>query len=107
MMTIVAGYLVGLQRAKAADSVLLGLITLTAAAGYKAVTKWEIMTENLQLGPVFWGCFVAGISAGPFSLLVGWIFKSKGTGYIRMVSHPIIYGRLVFILPDSIRLSGT
>ena len=43
------------------------------------------------------GMFRGRDFGGPFSLLVGWIFKSKGTGYIRMVSHPIIYDRLVFL----------
>ena len=72
MMTIVAGYLVGLQRAKAAEfSFLLGLITLTAAAGYKAVTKWEIMTENLQLGPVFGGVSWPGFRRA--FQFIGWL----------------------------------
>lgn len=96
MMTIVAGYLVGLQRAKAAEfSFLLGLITLTAAAGYKAVTKWEIMTENLQLGPVFWGCFVAGISAAlSVYWLVGYLSR-RGLGifvwYRILLSMIVLY----------------
>ena len=96
MMTIVAGYLVGLQRAKAAEfSFLLGLITLTAAAGYKAVTKWEIMMENLQLGPVFWGCFVAGISAAlSVYWLVGYLSR-RGLGifvwYRILLSMIVLY----------------
>ena len=84
-----------LQRAKAAESVLLGLITLTAAAGYKAVTKWEIMTENLQLGPVFWGCFVAGISAAlSVYWLVGYLSR-RGLGifvwYRILLSMIVLY----------------
>ena len=64
MMTIVAGYMIGLARDKAAEfSFLLGLITLTAAAAYKCLTKWEVMTVHLHLGPIAWGCLVAGISA--------------------------------------------
>ena len=71
MMTIVGGYLVGLQRKKAAEfSFLLGLVTLTAAAGYKVLTKWEVMEANLSVGPILFGCLVAGISA---ALSVFWL----------------------------------
>ena len=71
MMTIVGGYLVGLQRKKAAEfSFLLGLLTLSAAAGYKILTKWEVMEEHLSIGPIFFGCLVAGISA---ALSVFWL----------------------------------
>ncbi len=64
MMTIVGGYFVGLQRKKAAEfSFLLGLLTLTAAAGYKLLTKWEVMESNLSIGPVLFGCLIAGASA--------------------------------------------
>ena len=71
MMTIVGGYLVGLRPAKAAEfSFLLGLVTLTAAAGYKVVTKGEEMAAHLDFGPVFLGCLVAGISA---ALTVRWL----------------------------------
>ena len=71
MMTIVGGYLVGLRPAKAAEfSFLLGLVTLTAAAGYKVVTKGEEMAAHLDFGPVFVGCLVAGISA---ALAVRWL----------------------------------
>ena len=71
MMTIVGGYLVGLSRRKAAEfSFLLGMITLTAAAGYKCLTKWQVMKENLEFGPVAFGCLVAGASA---ALSVVWL----------------------------------
>jgi undecaprenyl-diphosphatase len=71
MMTIVGGYLVGLQRKKAAEfSFLLGLLTLSAAAGYKILTKWEVMEEHLSIGPIFFGCLVAGVSA---ALSVFWL----------------------------------
>ena len=81
MMTIVGGYLVGLSRAKAAEfSFLLGLITLTAAAGYKGLTKWEVMTDNLEIGPVVFGCLVAGASAALSVVwLVGYLAK-RGLG---------------------------
>ena len=96
MMTIVGGYFVGLERAKAAEfSFLLGLITLTAAAGYKSLTKWEVMSANLELGPVLWGCFVAGISAAlSVFWLVGYLTR-RGLGlfvwYRMILSFLILY----------------
>lgn len=75
MMTIVGGYLVGLTRAKAAEfSFLLGLVTLTAAAGYKGLTHWEVMQAHLEIGPVLLGCLVAGGSAAAAVIwLVGYL----------------------------------
>ena len=75
------GYLVGLSRSKAAEfSFLLGLITLTAAAGYKGLTKWEVMRDNLEIGPVVFGCLVAGASAALSVVwLVGYLAK-RGLG---------------------------
>ncbi len=71
MMTIVGGYLVGLRPVKAAEfSFLLGLVTLTAAAGYKVLTKGEEMVAYLEPGPVVTGCLAAGISA---ALAVRWL----------------------------------
>ena len=96
MMTIVGGYFVGLERAKAAEfSFLLGLITLTAAAGYKGLTKWEVMSTNLELGPLLWGCFVAGISAAlSVFWLVGYLTR-RGLGlfvwYRIILSFLILY----------------
>ena len=70
-MTIVGGYIVGLSRKKAAEfSFLLGLLTLSAAAGYKILTKWEVMEAHLSVGPILIGCLVAGISA---ALSVFWL----------------------------------
>ena len=64
MTTIVGGYFVGLRPAKAAEfSFLLGLVTLSAAAGYKVVTKGDEMIAQLEFGPVLLGCLLAGVSA--------------------------------------------
>ena len=95
MMTIVGGYLVGLERAKAAEfSFLLGLITLTAAAGYKGMTKWEVMSSNLELGPVFLGCLVAGASAAVSVVwLVGYLSR-RGLGifvWYRLILSMVIF----------------
>ena len=71
MITIVGGYLVGLRPSKAAEfSFLLGLVTLTAAAGYKVVTKGDEMAAHLEFGPIFVGCLMAGVSA---ALAVRWL----------------------------------
>lgn len=95
MMTIVGGYLVGLSRVHAAEfSFLLGLITLTAAAGYKCVTKWEAMNQYLTLGPVVLGCIVAGVFAGlSVFWLVGYLSR-KGLGVF--VIYRIILSIIVF-----------
>lgn len=96
MMTIVGGYLVGLTRAKAAEfSFLLGLITLTAAAAYKSLTKWEVMQANLEIGPVLFGCLVAGASAAASVVwLIGYLAR-RGLGifvWYRIVLATIILG---------------
>lgn len=71
MMTIVGGYLAGLSPAKAAEfSFLLGLITLTAAAGYKTVTSGQELFLAIEIGPMLLGIFVAFISA---ALAVKWL----------------------------------
>jgi undecaprenyl-diphosphatase len=71
MSTIVGGYLVGLSPRRAAEfSFLLGLITLTAASGYKFVTDGQRMLAALEIGPVIVGCLVAFVSA---MLAVKWL----------------------------------
>ena len=55
----------------AADfSFLLGLITLSAASGYKLVFDGGKMLSAMQPGPVLLGCFVAFVSA---ALTVKWL----------------------------------
>lgn len=71
MATIVGGYLAGLSPKRAAEfSFLLGLITLSAASGYKMVTDGPNMIRALEIGPVLVGCFVAFASA---ALAVKWL----------------------------------
>ena len=71
MATIVGGYLAGLSPKNAAEfSFLLGLITLSAASGYKIVTDGSQMIRALEFGPVIVGCLVAFISA---ALAVKWL----------------------------------
>lgn len=71
MMTIVGGYIVGLNPKRAAEfSFLLGFVTLTAASGYKTLTMGPQMLEALDLGPVLFGIAVATVSA---ALAVKWL----------------------------------
>ena len=96
MMTIVGGYFVGLTRAKAAEfSFLLGLITLTAAAAYKSLTKWEVMHANLKLAPSFSVVWLQGLPLRHQSFeLVGYLAR-RGLGifvWYRIVLAAIILG---------------
>lgn len=77
MATIVGGYMAGLSPAHAAEfSFLLGLITLTAASGYKFVSDGSEMLCALNIGPVLVGCIVAFISAAlAVKWLVGYLSK--------------------------------
>lgn len=64
MMTIVGGYLVGLPPRRAAEfSFLLGLITLSAAAGYKGLKVGPALFTAFDPLPILFGCLVAAISA--------------------------------------------
>ena len=64
MMTIVAGYLAGLNPAKAAEfSFLVGLPTLFGAAVYKSFKSGPAMIEVFGWGNVLLGTLVAAISA--------------------------------------------
>ncbi len=64
MMTIVGGYLVGLNPVRSAEfSFLLGLITLTAASAYKTLQMGTVMMKTLSIGPIAFGLLVACLSA--------------------------------------------
>ncbi len=71
MMTIVGGYLVGLSPVRAAEfSFLLGLITLSAASAYKALSVGPQILQTVPLGPLLLGILVAAVSA---ALAVKWL----------------------------------
>jgi len=71
MMTIVGGYLAGLSPRRSAEfSFLLGLVTLSAASGYKTVSEGQWMFQALDLGPMLVGILVATIFA---ALSVKWL----------------------------------
>lgn len=100
MATIVGGYLAGLSPKHAAEfSFLLGLITLTAASGYKFVRNGEQMLAALDIGPVLVGCIVAFISA---ALAVKWLvgFLSKH-GLALFAWYRIALGIAVFLMLGS------
>ncbi len=77
MTTIVGGYLAGLRPARAAEfSFLLGLMTLTAASGYKAVGHYAELRAALPLGPLVIGFLVATVSAlVAVKWFVGWLTR--------------------------------
>lgn len=71
MATIVGGYIAGLSPKHAAEfSFLLGLITLSAASGYKMLSDGSNMLSALEIGPILVGCLVAFVSA---ALAVKWL----------------------------------
>lgn len=71
MMTIVGGYLIGLSPVRAAEfSFLLGLVTLSAASAYKALSVGPLIIQTVPLGPLLLGIIVAAISA---ALAVKWL----------------------------------
>ncbi len=77
MMTIVGGYIAGLPPAKAAEfSFLLGLITLTAAAGYKTVTSGPALFLAIDTGPLLLGIAVAFLAAAlAIKWLIAWLTR--------------------------------
>ena len=77
MTTIVGGYIAGLSPARAAEfSFLLGLITLSAASGYKFVSDGADMLAALNPGPVLVGFLIAFASAAlAVKWLVGYLSK--------------------------------
>jgi undecaprenyl-diphosphatase len=100
MATIVGGYLAGLSPKHAAEfSFLLGLITLTAASGYKFVSNGEQMLAALEVGPVLTGCLVAFVAA---VLAVKWLvtFLSKH-GLALFAWYRIALAIAVFMLMGS------
>ncbi|MGC9450944.1 MAG: undecaprenyl-diphosphate phosphatase [Oceanipulchritudo sp.] len=71
MMTIVGGYMAGLSPVRAAEfSFLLGLVTLSAAAGYKGLSSAPEILMAVEPAPLLLGILVAFVSA---ALAVRWL----------------------------------
>ncbi len=97
MATIVGGYIAGLSPKYAAEfSFLLGLITLSAASGYKIVSDGKHMIKALEIRPVLLGCLVAFISA---VLAVKWFvnYLSKN-GLVLFAWYRIVLAITVVLL---------
>ncbi|MGB0373245.1 MAG: undecaprenyl-diphosphate phosphatase [Opitutales bacterium] len=92
MMTIVGGYIVGLRPTQAAEfSFLLGLITLSAAAAYKALKDGANMLIVLDPLSVLVGCVVAFVSA---VLAVRWLVSALS----KYGLTPFAYYRIILAL---------
>ena len=64
LMTIVGGLLCGLNMIAAVEfSFLLGMVTLTAAAGYKFLKNYSILFDTYSIPSMLLGCFAAWLSA--------------------------------------------
>ena len=71
MMTLVGGYLAGLNPRRAAEfSFLLGLVTLSAASLYKLYKNGSEIAAGLDIAPLLVGLIVATVSA---AIAVKWM----------------------------------
>lgn len=77
MMTIVGGYLAGLNPRRSAEfSFLLGLVTLSAATVFKSYKSGGAMIEVFGWSHVLFGCAIAAVTAAlAVKFLVGWLSR--------------------------------
>jgi len=77
MMTIVGGYLAGLDPRRSAEfSFLLGFITLTAATIFKSYKSGGAMIEVFGWPHVLLGCVIAAVTAAvAVKFFVGWLSR--------------------------------
>lgn len=99
LVTILGGVAVGLTLQAAVEfSFLLGVVTLSAAAGYSGLKHWESIAQDLGPGVVVVGTLASLVSAYiAVKWMVDWINK-KGMavfGYWRIVAGTVV-GYLVW-----------
>ncbi len=77
MMTIIGGYLAGLDPRRSAEfSFLLGLVTLSAATLYKSYKSGTAMIDVFGWPNILLGCIVAAVTAAlAVKFLVGWLSR--------------------------------
>ena len=100
MMTIVGGYVAGLRPARAAEfSFLLGLITLTAAAGYRGIQVGPALLDAVDWKPILLGCIVAFVSAAvAVKWMVGYLTRHGLAlfAYYRFILAGVVIAYLVW-----------
>lgn len=94
MMTIVGGYIAGLDPRRSAEfSFLLGLVTLTAATVFKSYKSGSAMIEVFGWSHVLFGCLVAAITAAlAVKFLVGWLSRH---GMILFAYYRLIFAAVL------------
>lgn len=101
LMVIVGGLLVGLNMLAAVEfSFLLGMVTLSAASGYKMLkfVKQPELLQDYSVGVMFLGILAAWISAVlSVKWMVGWLQKRGVTvfGYYRIGLAVMVAGLLL------------
>ncbi len=107
LMTIVGGLLCGLHMIAAVEfSFLLGMVTLTAAAGYKFLKNYKVLFEEYSVTAMLLGCFAAWLSA---FLAVKWMvgfLQRRGLepfGYYRITLAVVVAALILsgLLLPQS------
>ena len=97
MMTIIGGYIAGLDPRRSAEfSFLLGLVTLSAATLYKSYKSGAAMVAVFGWPHILLGCLVAAITAAlAVRFLVGWLSRH---GMVVFAWYRIGFAALLTIL---------